>query len=136
MDNQRVFKQIREKRKRWDIYRRSPSEENYTIYRAQNNKLKKLLHAARRAYEQSLLDSADKKFYSYIRHSLNSNIDNLQLRDGHTNEIVTDHGFMAELFATYFESVFTSEDLQNSPSLPVVTRCEEFLTTLSSRLMM
>lgn len=129
--NQTIFKLIREKRRRWDVYRRARDVADYASYRIVNNRLKVVICDARKKYESGLLSSPDKKFYAYIRCSLNSKITHIQLKHRNTNELITEDSIAAEVFAEQFDSVFTVEDQTNIPSLPITSRCQDSITTVN-----
>lgn len=115
--NREAFKQINAKRKLWDKYKRTKANTDYEHYKQQNNTTKQMLNQARREYEQNLLQAPVKKFYSYIKHSLNSRLQNFVLRNTITNQITCDEDEIANCFADQFQRVFTQED-NILPTLP------------------
>jgi Reverse transcriptase (RNA-dependent DNA polymerase)/Endonuclease-reverse transcriptase len=127
-----VMREVSKKRTKWDKYRRTPTPENYAEYRTQNNKLKTIIINARKHYEENITTSSDKKFFQYIKRTLNSTIDKLSLKNTNTNEIVTNPLEIAELFALQFDGVFTLEQpgAQQQLSLPASTRCAASLSSI------
>lgn len=126
-----IFKEIDRKRRLWDNYVKNKTENNYATYRTQNNKLKNTIIEARVHYERDISISSDKKFYSYIKRTLKSNVTNIVLRDSSTKEIISDPEVSAEAFATQFSSVFTQEDPEEIPLLSATLRCEVSISTIN-----
>lgn len=127
--NDYIFRQIKQKRKSWDNYRRLQTNASYQEYRRQNNKVKKLLKEAQEQYEAGLLERPDKYFYSYIRRAINSNTSSITLKN-QDRELIKDPNETAESLAIQFEKVFTNESMNNFPSLPITTRSDAEITTI------
>lgn len=113
--NKQLFKQIERKRHLWDKYRVTNEDTDYKNYRVQNNLLKHMLTDARKAYENSLLATADKNFYAYIKRGLSSTHTNFNLKDPSSHEVLTDAKEIAKAFATQFISVYNKEPNYNPP---------------------
>lgn len=124
---QEIFKHIEKKRKLWHKKLKSNSENDNLNYRNQNNFLKAKIKQSRRKYEQQLLASSDKHFYSYISRSLGSRLTHFSLRDESTNCTLRDEKEVANLFAKQFQSVFTREDLGHMPNLDPDSFCADSL---------
>lgn len=125
-----IFKEIKLKRKKWATYRRSKNEIDYAAYRLQNNRVKNIITQARKMYEQTIISSCDKKFYTYIKRLLNSKVSILELKHETTNDLITDPTVIAETFAAQFNSVFTKDNVNNIPLFQQGTRCQSSLVTV------
>ena len=72
--HQQLFRAVKRKRELWDHYQANRTEEKYQIFRPQNNKLKQQINEARRKYECEIAESSNKKFFSYVKRTLKSNV--------------------------------------------------------------
>lgn len=115
--NNNLFLEITQKRRLWNNYIHNKTNTNYALYRQSNNSLKTKLRIARKNYEHHLLESDNKKVFSYITSTLNSKIATVSLKNPTTREIVKDHTETAQLLAKQFESVFIDEPSNNMPQL-------------------
>nr|CAI5845547.1 unnamed protein product [Callosobruchus analis] len=104
------FREIEKKRKLWDKYRSTKSDDDYETYRKQNNKLRKMLIESRKAYENNLLECGDKKFYSYIKRTLNSKSTQITLRNPVSNTLISDPIEIAEIFSRQFKQQRNAAD--------------------------
>ena len=127
-----VFKELEKKRRLWHKYLNNRTEENYLLYRSQNNKTKTCIVDARKNYEHGLLSGPDKHFYAYISRCLNSKLRNFTLVDGSSNCIIGSEEQIAETFAIQFQSVFDRSIIVPgfAPSLPQNTYSAREITTI------
>ncbi|CAG9765118.1 unnamed protein product [Ceutorhynchus assimilis] len=108
-----------------DKYKRTKTNTDYDHHKQQNNITKQILNQARQEYEQNLLQAPVKKFHSYIKHSLNSRLQNFAFRNTNTNQTTYDETEIGNCFADQFQRVFTQEDKKLptlSPELRIAQR--------------
>ena len=110
-----LLQEIRQKRRLWAKYKRSPTDQNKESYSRAEKTIHKKIKKAKKNYEQGLSkDKTDsKKFYSYMRSKTGNRVDVGPLKvDGTT---VADSKGMADKLNEYFGSVFQQENVASVP---------------------
>ena len=119
--NENVLAKLRKKKTAYSRYLQTKEGKDYLEYVKARNTAKLELRKAIRDYEAEIAKQAKrnpKAFYRYINSKLKTKtgIADLKDTDGKT---VVDSDEKADMFNTFFSSVFTNEDLNNLPnSLP------------------
>ncbi|KAJ8963199.1 hypothetical protein NQ318_018665 [Aromia moschata] len=120
--NTSIKHEINKKRNLWHLYQRTKLHEDYQKYRQCSNNVTMKIRNAKTQYENGLIDSgSSKRFFKYVKKSLDSRVSKLVLRDSN-NTPIQDPLIVANMFADYFSASFTSEPLDNLPELPDNTR--------------
>lgn len=126
-----IRKEINKKRKLWHTYRNSNSPQDYLIYRNSCNTISSTIRAAKTEYEQQLVSSnSNKRFFKYVKRSLDSRVTSLVLRDS-KGEVYSDPKIVADMFAKEFSASFGNEDINNLPSLQDHTRSSTSLESIT-----
>ena len=108
---------VRQKRRRWQALKRSPTKENEEEYRRIEKETSNKIRNAKRKLERDLVNDKDKnnrKFTRYVKSKTKSKttIGPILTAD---KKLLTDEKEMAEELNKFFSSVFTQEDLQQIP---------------------
>ena len=119
------------KQKLWKKYQASQEDFDRNKYNSTKNNLRKLTRKLRRDFETKLARNAKEKpklFWGYTKSRLKTRqrIPSLTKPDGTTASTAKEK---ADLLNEFFSSVFTIEDLENTPS-PKVRDINEILTTI------
>jgi Reverse transcriptase (RNA-dependent DNA polymerase)/Endonuclease-reverse transcriptase len=107
---------IKEKRKLWDKYKHSGSEEDHRLYRCKNNQITNEIRQARQQYESSIADGSSKRFYSHIRKQLSSRASTpttLKVND----HLIDTPADIANCFANQFLAQFITEPNDQPPNM-------------------
>ena len=108
---------IAQKKKTWANYKRNPTTELKTVYRAVESELHQKIRAAKTCYENNIAANINinpKAFFSYASTKNQSNkIDCLQ----NGQQKVTFDLEKADILNTAFASTFTIEDTRNIPNI-------------------
>ena len=120
--NRNISKQIGEREKAYKLSKTYPTQENIEIHRQQCRKVDRMVKKGKLEYEDRVAAASkinNKIFFAHVnsRKPIKSAIG--PLKDAQGNIISSDEG-MAELLNEYFVSVYTKEDLQEIPSVPIV----------------
>ena len=115
-----ILRAIRKKKKLWSWAKLG---EKVDQYREEEKHVRRLIRNAKKRFERKLAEGGAKdgaqkrKFYAYVKQRTKSRpaIGPLKDREGGT---VSENKKMAEIFNTYFSSVFTREDTVHVPVAP------------------
>ena len=111
---------IRDKKRKWDAYKRTGDSTDYEEYRRITRKLKREIRSARREVEERLASDAKKNpkaFYRYASGRCQQSIGPLM---NEKRELIASDKDMASILNEFFASVFTVES-DSAPTLEEVT---------------
>ena len=123
-----AIRKIKYKQMMWKTYRRTGSEEDYSIYKEALNQATAEIRNSKRNYEQKIafnIKHDSKSFYAYVR-SKQKVQDKVGPLEGSDGNIITEGFLMAENLNEYFSSVFTREDISVLPVLETKFEGREF----------
>ena len=114
---------LRQKKRAYNLYLVSREGSDYTQYARLRNKAKAEVRKAVRNYEKEIAGKAKrnpKAFYRYVNGKMKGRgtIPDLKNDDG---TVVSENRGKADAFSQFFSSVFTGEDLCNTPDLPGIS---------------
>ena len=129
--NHHLLKLIKQKKRIWEAYKRSPSENKYLDHRRFSNHVVSELKKARKIFEDNLAKSeSSKKFYKYIRSSLSTKVGipllrkpdgNLCLSNKETADLLADEFHSNYSLETYGPFLKTIVSNRNSLSNIIIT---------------
>lgn len=100
---------MRRKKALWQRYLRHRSDANYNTHRQYSNQLIYSIRQAKNSYQEHIASSKDrKKFFKYVRSSLNSKVSTPLLRNP-TGDLCSTNFESAEVMAQSFATSFTIE---------------------------
>lgn len=125
----RLVKRICNKKQRhWRTYINYRTPENFNRYKKTENEAKKIVRNAKKRYEKKIaFGNNKKKFDSYVKNKTKNRHGIGPLK--HNNITVTDDAEMATLLNNFFSSVFTREDTNNVPTMPILP-CNSVLNSI------
>ena len=131
--NNSIAKEIGERQKAYKLSKIYPTQENVKVHKQQCRKVDRIIRKSKLENEQRIAAAAKtnpKVFYAHVnsRKPIKSTIGPLKDRQG--NMISSDEG-MADLLNEYFASVYTEEDLQQIPSVPILYQGNEPLRKIN-----
>ena len=114
--NRNLIRIIRKKRRLWKVYSSSKDYQNYLAYKSVEKSMQRKVRAAKRKFERKLAKSVKKNpksFYAYLKSktSTKESVGPLKV-NGIT---ISDNKEMVELLNSFFSSVFTHENLSDTP---------------------
>jgi hypothetical protein len=114
-----IMSLIRAKRRAWRYYRQHKSDTSLATFRSFAQITRKTIRSFYKKREQDILQSRNTRhFYSYVNQRLYPPPATPQLRDlNNPNALLVDHSQVANAFNTYFGSVFSQDDLSQSPAI-------------------
>ena len=120
--NKHIAKQIGEREKAYNLSKKYPTQENIEFHRQQCRKVDRMVKKGKLENEDRVAAASiinNKIFFAHVnsRKPIKSAIG--PLKDAQGNIISSDEG-MAELLNEYFVSVYTKEDLEEIPSVPIL----------------
>ena len=126
--NSKLFELVKHKKYLWQKYSRTKDELDYQNHRTFSNNLKTNIQQARTAYETTIAESPNsKKFYKYIRRSLNTAVKIPQLKncDGKPTSTESEAAFIfaESFFKSYAASIY-------SRTTPVTSSIEQPLSNV------
>ena len=127
-----ILREIRQKRRLWNKYKRSPTDENLATFNTTQKTLQKKIRAAKRSAERRLARNTEdsKPFYSYMRSKTGTRTGVGPIKvNGRT--LVQDKD-MAEELNSYFGSVFQTEDTKELPQAEA-RRCRGCCSNMTFR---
>ena len=115
--NDKVLKKIKKKFKLFQRYLLTKDGKDYSKYAKMQNESKNLIKSTRKAYERKIAEECKnnpKSFWTYVqeRTKVNTGINTLKTGKGGLTESDMEK---AEVLNEYFASVFTNEDITNTP---------------------
>ena len=111
-----VKRLIAKKRRLWKKYVTDRNDQFFQNYKSAEKDAKKAIRNVKRKYEQQLATNSNlKKFNSYVKTKTKYKTTIGPLKDG--NNTISDDKDMANMLNNFFVSVFTTEDVQNVPTL-------------------
>lgn len=128
--NNEILSKISEKRNLWNIYKSNKTTESYNKYRLCNNALLSMIRTAHNTYVESILSGGDKKFFSFIKKNLCTNITTFSVNDETTNSVTSNPHKVANIFAKSFKENFCNQN-GNTFFLADNTRISQALTDIS-----
>ena len=110
---------IRAKHRAWRYYRQCKSCSSLSIFRSFAQITRKKIRSFYRKREHDTLQSRNTRlFYSYINHRLFPPPVTLHLKDpNNLATLLVDHSQVTNIFSKYFGSVFSQNDLSQSPPI-------------------
>ena len=122
-----AIRKIKYKQMMWKTYRRTGSEEDYSIYKEALNQNTTEIRNSKRNYEKNsfIIKHDNKSLYAYVR-SKEKVQDKVGLLGGSDGNIITEGFLMAENLNEYFSSVFTREDISILPVFETKFEGREF----------
>lgn len=118
--NKQTTKAIKRKYWAWQRYKLTGSRQDYERYTQRRNSVQATSNKARREIEAKVAQQVKtnpKSFWTYVRKQMNTSQGQhpITRSDG---TIATNDEEKAEIWSTFFASVFTEEDISQIPSMP------------------
>ena len=116
-----MIRKIKKKHRAWQRYLETRSGQKFVEYRRLSNQVKNLTTKAKKDLEKNIARESKvipKKFWNYVsrKTKVKQGIPDLVYEDEDNNEKSTTDKKKAEILSSFFNSVFTHEDLQDMPT--------------------
>lgn len=106
-----LLQKLKHKKKLWNNYRRLKNPEDYRIHRQYSNQLSTDIKAARKKYEERIVNANDPKvLYKYVRKNLSSKV-TIPLVKNTDGSPCTSESDSAEVFAEKFQNSYIFEPI-------------------------
>lgn len=131
--NSLVKSAIKEKNRAWNQYKKNKSDVNWKNFTCIRNKTNKIVSANKANFELKIaneIKSNPKQFWKYVKSKSSASRDFPRLVDNE-GMVYDNDSAKAELFNSYFSSVFTAEDTSSIPTPTVLSNSNLSSITIS-----